>query len=327
MSKFTNQNSSIDKNESPDIKRLFNQAAVLYSNEPFSPKTKKDIQASLSHSGNCFILKGDEYIFPDYDFKLPPTLVRPTIVDDQASAFRRKIDHDGHMKTLFTCYIGRNRDGEDITAGMLCSDLLSQITGNEAAFYNYTGTLKRFYIEFTGSRTILNFLENKKSYLYAVNGETAQIIFRRIPEDIDLDSENIQADNQIVESILPRILHSQQAADELQLDNRLKNLELHKCTIYNANIILLSLTMVDYRHDRSFKFDPVITGFSQKIKDKIGAIRSAADVLNLQKDQPLDENNLALLENINSASKDLEKLVNRLDLYADKETADDIATE
>jgi len=70
-----------------------------------------------------------------------------------------------------------------------------------------------------------------------------------------------------------------------------------------------------------------ISHLTDKIRGKISTIRKAAKTLTIKKGQPLDENNLELLTIINSATKNIENLINRLELSEEKETVDVFASE
>lgn len=303
-----------------DNHRIFDLSLNLFCGYPVSREILSDIENSISSHSLFFLLAGSNFIHPAEFEPLRPSLVWETLENDKGSVFRRRINSGGQNpelgSTLCAIWLGENYNNEPQSVGIIFSEGWTGALDDENRFYQFAGQLKKCYQDLSGSRAIRHFQTESDSYRFIIDATTKQIVARRLPSKTTHDIEIDLLERVIVDSIIGGKLGPDDLKGHKPLDKWLGNIDIRKCTILNTDYFVLSFNMTNRQADKAAEFDLIIRNFSHKIRGKISALRTAASQLNLQKGQPIDDDDLALAGIIRSASESLEQLVDRLHLYS-----------
>jgi hypothetical protein len=303
-----------------DTGTLFNFACDIYLNNPLSDDILSEIERTVCKRNNFFLVSGNSYLYPKQLQPISVETIRKTVRNDTSAVFRRKLEIHGQtdesINTIYTIYLGNNINGNDVAAGIIYPAEWGTSENEENRFYQFLGYLKRYYMDFSESPAISNFIGNKSAYRYVINASTYEILIIKPPADHSSIPEKELPDRQFIYSLLESKTETDTKFNNGKaLDRRLKNLNISKCTIHNIDYIILSFNMVPQSGKNIEEHDQIIRNFSHKIRGKLSALRTAASQLNLQKGKSIDDDDITLTAIIQSSSDSLDRLVDRLNLY------------
>ncbi|MFH2036197.1 MAG: ATP-binding protein, partial [Candidatus Zixiibacteriota bacterium] len=160
------------------------------------------------------------------------------------------------------------------------------------------------------------FSSNDADFRYIVNNENSEILIRfENSNTIDKIAE-YEIDEYIRLRLIPRLLSGNDIETEnIELDKRLKNLDISKCTLLDINLVLLAINMNKHENDRKDDFDHLIKSFSHKVRGKLGALKAAASQISFEKGNIINDDDISLAGIILSATDSICELTERLEQY------------
>nr|MBN2278710.1 hypothetical protein [candidate division Zixibacteria bacterium] len=307
-------------NQIPDHERLFSLAVDIYMGRSLSPEDIDAIERTTPPNSLFFLLAGNKYIHPEGVQLVSPEFIRQTISNDPSCLFYRQIaaghGPSGSDGRVCAARLGRDRFGEEISAGVIIRQNWRQRDYDSEIFYQTIGLLRRFYDEFSASGAIQKFLDDNSSYRYAIRSDSRKIIKSLPPTEADRQSDmelTVDRLNSLVLSELPNL--GMIPDDKIIPDNRIKNLDIKNCTILDTAFTLISVAMKIARMETHGPHDTLIQGFSQTLSNRLEIIERAIGNLNNRPGISFNQEDLELMNRIHGAAEEIGRLARWIELY------------
>ncbi len=304
-----------------DSRLLFRFSSDIYQQWMIDPSLSELIENLTPDRYSFFILSGNKFLYPGNFTVVSPQKIWEAIGNNKVGVFRRQINNVtriGELVEYTVCvtYIGLDGFKQKIAIGLICPADWRECQEKEERFYQVASQIRRFYDEFSSSSIVARFLQNKSPYRYFVDTKSIKIITRLE----DNSGKNILEDDsrlRTVENLISRLIDPYgYIREDINLDKMPKNIDIKKCTILGNEFILISLEMAEFKEDTGTEYDQLIRNFAHKIKGKLGALQAAADQLMVQQGRVVDEDDVALVGIIQSATDSINNLVERLHKYS-----------
>jgi signal transduction histidine kinase len=299
---------------------LFNLAYELHTATPLSRESREYCREIFPETSLFFLLKGDIFYYP-FDF-IPVTsnAVWETLHNDPAGIFCRRIEpeKDEDQSDLILCVslLGKDITGENIAAGIIYSEGWGKRSGQEEHFYNVIADLKRFYADFSASRAVNLFLNDKSLVHFVVDPQDCSIIARNGLESDESGSANSIWNNIISKDFLTAVLSRDSAEGEHTLtDGPIRNFNMARFKLNRYDYAILAFRCPVLRENFP-DYDLVIRNFAHRMRNKLAALQSASSQLNLRKGKAIDDKEIALAQIIEKACDSTVRMVDRLHQFS-----------
>jgi len=304
------------KNNMPDTAgydggKLFNLCLNLYTGFPLLDKPRNYINSLVDENARILIIAGDKFIHPEnYDDILVSTVI-DTVKHSTTGIFCQQIESNDFEnrtgKTLCAASLGLNKNGKNIAVAIL-SDLSHHDNPiQKEQYYDLLITLRELYDELSKSKAIADLLNNRESYRYLVNGETGELVAKRLPIGTGKNNDNL------AESIFRKIQHVNISNEENKtFDGQIKNLKIARFKLVRFEFLLFSFEIPAGQGDvAKNEYNKLFRFFAHRIKNKLAALQTASSQLTLQEGNVIDKDDITLTEIIRSETVFLDKLITR----------------
>jgi signal transduction histidine kinase len=299
---------------------LFNLVCDLRTTSSLCPESRAYCQNIFPESSLFFLLKGKKFLHPGDFIPVSAETIWETLHNDPAGIFCRRIepDDDSDMGDFVLCVslLGKDAAGDDIAAGIIYSEGWGNRSGQEELFYNIIAELKRFYSDFAASRAVNLFLNDKSLVRFVIDPDDKSIIARRGLESDESETAQSIWSNIISEEFLETVLSRDSEENEKELpDGPIRNFNMARFKLNHFEYAMLSFRCPVLQ--KNFPdYDLVIRNFAHRIRNKLGALQSAASQLNISKGKIIEEKEMAMAEIIQKACHSTVMMVDRLHQFS-----------
>ncbi|SYZ72358.1 hypothetical protein TRIP_C20473 [Candidatus Zixiibacteriota bacterium] len=304
-----------------DGAELFELICTVFSGESISDKNLSYLERLVTTNALLFLTDEKKFLYPTEFEPLPLETVQTMLLNDAAGIFCRRVYH--HETGADTDYslcaarLGQNKNGGDVTCGILYGDGWGDAEALRTEFYGLISQIRRFYGEFRDSRAVQNFLGEENHYRYVIDPATRKIIVRRAP--VGQANKKIAAawDKAVAEQFLSHIGDDKfDFSRTFVFDRHLKNLGISKFQLLGFPYIYLSFESAESPQDEVGEYDCIVRDFSHRMCNKLAAVQGAASQLMLDRKLPVDENEMTLLKIILRATEKMDDLLGKLHQYS-----------
>jgi len=239
-----------DSRQAPEHQTLLSLACDLYRGSKLSSGDIEEFEKIVPKNSLLYILRGDLYLHPAEFEPVATDLIWSTINNDCACIFNRRINSDRSPCEMgchiSAAYIGKNRFGDGIAAGILFREGWFTNDSKTDCYYNSIGMLKRIYGEITRSFSIRTFLEDESSIRFIARSGYPGILKTYKPSSGKRNNINPDHYDIIENSLVPELLHSG-SKNVLKEYGRgiIKEIDIRKQTIIGDEFSFISIKTPD----------------------------------------------------------------------------------
>jgi len=299
---------------------LFSLASDFLMTGPVSSYSRGVLEECVPQRGNFFILRGKEFYYPDDVSNLNADSIWNMIGCDRAGIFERSLsvstdtgDIEYHVTVEF---IGEDYSGHELAFGLVNFDNVPPDGQFRDKLYSFMAELKRFYEVFSENCAVKKALTSDDVFRYIVDVKSSEIVLRKLPKGKEVSEEDEKISKDICERVIPQFLfHPEKPLKSFPLDKRLENFNISKTILLDTEYIIFTFKVSHKERRQDNEMDKIIRNFSHKIRGKLGALQAAASQLTMKEGEPVNSDDVELVNIIKSATGSIIKLVDRLHQY------------
>ena len=298
---------------------LFRICHDTYSGGKLSAESVRCISQIIPDYYSFFILRDGIRVYPEKEFSISEETILEIANNDPRGLFNRQLrqDHSPYetKQTVYVSQLGCDIAGQTIVAGLLC-DLNNRLTADEDnTCYRILSEMKRFYESFSTSGTITEMLARSDSWQFIISRNENEIIFTDEPLSDKIDSAQSADSHQIAMDLVNAILTADDSAESIsRSQTKLENLKMTDFRLVDSDYQLISFRLKE-TEDAPDKDESLIKDFSHKMKNRLGALKTAVSQLSLQGGEIIGEDDLSLLGIIESTADSATDIVDRYSLH------------
>ncbi len=310
------ENSLVDNFNDSTV--LFRLALELYYGESLSDSSREFLDSMVPEPAIVLLIAGKRYLHPDNFETVPIRLVRDSVIENRAGIYRRRLHDDfpGTMQSPELCasLIGKNRQGEDVAAGILYPNGWNPSGINEDLLYCILSKLRSYYGEFISSSAVSKLTDPGNMYHYAVDSGNMNVIASAEPEIAAFRLKSPDGKPRLDEEVEALLQSNFETSDE-SFGLKLKNLQISNFSLQSYKYSLISFEPAEYeKHDRK-EIEGLLSHFSHRLNNKLGALTTAADQLASELGETVDEDDVELADIIKSECAYVNRMVYRFSDY------------
>lgn len=300
-------------------KELFPLSYDIFVGSALSTEVTEMLENALPPRSLFFLVNGGKFVHPENFEPISAETVWETIGGNKAGVFHKQIYRNRPAcelsYALCTACLGQDKEGNEIAAGLIYSEIWDDAKDNEEQFAKLISRIKRFYEEFVGSRALCKLLADESSFAYIIDAETNDIILRRIPSKYSPLVVPESIDRQMMESLIPRILNpGTSPAAEIAPSGFMRNFNMAKCRILDRDYALLSFQSL---HDKDDVTPPYLSlhNISETICKKLTDAELALDRSTLHSGETIGNDDIALLNTARMLIQETRELAAHIEKY------------
>ncbi len=309
----------LDKSDSTFIKGLFRVSFDIYCGNNLSDESAEFLDQIVPQSYGLFFFRGETRIYPETSCPFQKETVLEIIRNDPRGIFNRRLrcDHSPHEEgyNVFAAQLGRDMGGRTIVIGLSGDEYGGIYDLNDDSCYDLIIKLRRFYEEFSASRTISDMISGHDRWQFIASRDNSQFVFAGKPIPGMMTDGCTSNDEIFVRSFAENILTAGGGLSP-ELKKRIKDLKMANFRLADNEYILVSFGLNSAETADHDDNDRLIGGFAHKIKNSLGALQTAASQLSLQYGEVITDDDLSLIRIIESSAENITGIVERFGTYS-----------
>ena len=300
-------------------RELFSLSYEIFVGSALSTEVTEMLESALPPRSLFFLVNGGRFIHPENFEPISAETIWETIRGNKAGVFHKQIYRNrptGELSyALCTACLGPDKEGNEIAAGLIYSEIWDDAKDNEEQFAKLISRIKRFYEEFVGSKVLCKLLKDESSFAYIIDAVTNDIILSRIPSKHSPFVAPSSIDRQMMESLVPRILNpGASPAAEIAPGGLMRNLNMAKCRILDHEYVLLSFQSLCDKDDVT---QPYLSlhSLSEAIREKLSDAEMTLDRSTLHSGKIIGNDDVAMLTTARMLIQETKKLAAHIEKY------------
>ncbi len=304
-------------NQSTLSRALLRLSLELYMAEALSPDSRQFFETLTPLDNLAFIANREKFLLPENFAPAPLEIIWRTIDNDAAGIFCRGVtpSESGAKNDFVLCAasLGETRNGTGLAAGFIGSEKWHRHSDMQELFYSQIGLLRRFFDEFSHLKVLCSLLDGGSRFDYIIDQATSQVLAFRSPGRPLTAVSTLSQPDSLSDSLLTAILRKNPLPDDNSATPLPDNMQITRFQIAGFDYAAISLN-----NPLSSALSPDDAYYSRRelthlMNNKLGALQSAVEQLQLRQGRPVSDADLKLIEIIEKVTGEMAEALSQFD--------------